>query len=254
MAESRSTAEQQKPWDLEVPESSGVHVSDGPSSAAEWRAHVESSGELSPAMAAALDAFSRLEKRAERTASIHARLAQTVDRLPFGMALLDGYAVVHVNAEGSRLIDGAGFRITPRGQLEGVTEALQRRFAEACVAVETGREEMVAFRVPRHRGDCHAVVVRLGESEDGLVVLMTDPNRAPAAYEDVLRAHYGFTPTEARVAVRLVLGLTPREIAEKLQVGVETTRTHVKHILGKMKCHRQVDAVRKLVLGPSLYV
>ena len=70
---------------------------------------------------------------------------------------------------------------------------------------------------------------------------------------EVFREHYALTPTEARVAELLAMGLTAREIADEHGVGVETTRTHVKHILTKVGCRRQVDAVRRLVSGPILF-
>jgi DNA-binding CsgD family transcriptional regulator len=60
---------------------------------------------------------------------------------------------------------------------------------------------------------------------------------------------YGLTLGEARVAHQLVLGRSPRDAAAELGIGVETVRTHVKNILPKVGCHRQVELVRRLVTG-----
>jgi DNA-binding CsgD family transcriptional regulator len=45
-----------------------------------------------------------------------------------------------------------------------------------------------------------------------------------------LRARFGFTKTEAEVAVALVEGLSYCEIAEKLGISYHTVHTHVKAI------------------------
>jgi DNA-binding CsgD family transcriptional regulator len=45
-----------------------------------------------------------------------------------------------------------------------------------------------------------------------------------------LRARFGFTKTEAEVAVALVEGLSYGEIAEKLGISYHTVHTHVKAI------------------------
>ncbi len=83
-------------------------------------------------------------------------------------------------------------------------------------------------------------------------MVLGDPEHSVVPNAEVFRAHYSLTPTEARVAALLAMGMTAREIAECHRVGVETTRTHVKHILTKVGCRRQVDAVRRLVSGPIL--
>ena len=45
-----------------------------------------------------------------------------------------------------------------------------------------------------------------------------------------LRARFGFTKTEAEVAVALVEGLSYAEIAKKLGVSYHTVHTHIKAV------------------------
>ncbi len=141
-----------------------------------------------------------------------------------GLSLSDGHLVAE-NAEENRVL------------LELIDEACE------------GRVDQRPLRLQRSSGGTIELVVR--SSEDGALVAVADPSPSPGATPEVLRGLYGLTPTEGRVASLLVCGSTSREIAARLGIGVETVRTHIKHILGKTGCHRQVDLVRRLVLGPG---
>lgn len=52
------------------------------------------------------------------------------------------------------------------------------------------------------------------------------------------------TPTELRVLQRFPRGLTNAQIAEELDVSINTVKTHVRHILAKLECGNRVQAVR----------
>jgi DNA-binding NarL/FixJ family response regulator len=57
------------------------------------------------------------------------------------------------------------------------------------------------------------------------------------------------TPRDREVLELLVMGLLYKEIGEKLNIGTETVRTHVKHICKKMEVRSRVDAVVKHIRG-----
>ena len=69
--------------------------------------------------------------------------------------------------------------------------------------------------------------------------------------EERLRALYGLTGAEARVASLLARGYRLDEIAEMLGVAYETTRKHLKQIFGKTSTARQADLVRVVMTGPG---
>ena len=50
---------------------------------------------------------------------------------------------------------------------------------------------------------------------------------------DLLRCHFGLTPSEARLALHLVAGETLRSAEVKLSISYETARTCLKHIFRK---------------------
>src|SRR4029453_17629914 len=62
---------------------------------------------------------------------------------------------------------------------------------------------------------------------------------------ELLRCHFGLTPSEARLALHLVAGETLRSAEAKLSMTYETARTHLKSIFQKTGTCRQA----KLVVG-----
>jgi DNA-binding CsgD family transcriptional regulator len=59
----------------------------------------------------------------------------------------------------------------------------------------------------------------------------------------VLRDRFGLTPSEARLARRLVTGESLRSAALALNVSYETARTALKVIFAKTDTHRQSELV-----------
>lgn len=239
---------------LEAPDASGVHASEEPVDEAGWRQRLASPGvELDPSVEALLGAFTRLQARHTQLSLRVRALGGALERLPVGVAIVTKESILASNSEAERLIDGVHLKRSATGAIQGGTPPLQRKIDAAIARVMSDTSASEALRVERGKQATHILFVGIDEP-DAVLMVIGDPERALSPDAEVLRIHHGFTPTEAKVAAHLVLGLTPREIATALEVGVETTRTHVKHILGKMGCHRQVDAVRRLVVGPALFI
>jgi len=64
---------------------------------------------------------------------------------------------------------------------------------------------------------------------------------------DLLRCHFGLTPAEARLALRLVTGETLRSAAAKLSITYENARTQLKNIFNKTGTCRQAELVIAIV-------
>jgi DNA-binding CsgD family transcriptional regulator len=60
---------------------------------------------------------------------------------------------------------------------------------------------------------------------------------------DRLQCHFGLTPAEARLALRLVAGETLRSAAVKLNITYETARTSLKKIFKKTETCRQAELI-----------
>jgi DNA-binding CsgD family transcriptional regulator len=85
-----------------------------------------------------------------------------------------------------------------------------------------------------------------------VAVLVNDPEETPALDAEMLRAWYDLTPAEARLAVLLASGLSLERIVDRLGIGANTARTHLKSIFGKTDTRRQGELIRLLLSNPAL--
>ena len=166
-----------------------------------------------------------------------------MDRLPLGLLLVHEHEVIWANETASRLlVDGAPLRIDD-GKL--TTNGVELSSLESVRHVDRGRE---AIRV-----DEWQVMVLGLELEHAPVLIAITFGDGPLLAPDpaTYQALFGLTAREARVATLLLEGRSGREIAEVLEVGFETARSHVKHVLRKMSCPRQAAAVLALSSSPA---
>lgn len=67
-----------------------------------------------------------------------------------------------------------------------------------------------------------------------------------AGLADALRAWYGLTGSETRIALRLLDAASPREISEELHRSLETVRSQLKSVLAKTGTHSQMQLMALL--------
>ena len=72
----------------------------------------------------------------------------------------------------------------------------------------------------------------------------------PKRIEDVIRNLYNFSPSEARVAARLILTPNLAQVAKSLGITHNTARTHLKRIFIKTDINRLSALVHMIVTGP----
>jgi DNA-binding CsgD family transcriptional regulator len=84
------------------------------------------------------------------------------------------------------------------------------------------------------------------------LVFVSDSASRPQSRGAALRALYGLTPTEARIADRLLEGMDIRELGSQLGLTVETARFHVKRILSKTGTRRQTELMRMMLSLPQV--
>ncbi len=78
------------------------------------------------------------------------------------------------------------------------------------------------------------------------VLLLTPVTLPQAPPVELVQSLFDLTPTEARVARALTAGQTVEEIASGGSISVTTVRSHVRGLLEKTGCRRQVEAVALL--------
>jgi DNA-binding CsgD family transcriptional regulator len=84
-------------------------------------------------------------------------------------------------------------------------------------------------------------------SNSGNSLMVCDLERSRQIRRAVLRSLYGLTPAECRVALLLVDGHAPRQIANTFRVTENTVRSQIKSIFSKTGARRQSDLVRLLL-------
>lgn len=90
-------------------------------------------------------------------------------------------------------------------------------------------------------------VIPLGVSQPAIAILIVDSDSQPELNHSLLRQMFSLTPTEARVAARLVVGRNVEEIAAESGVSAETVRTHIKRVLSKTSTRRQAELISLLL-------
>jgi DNA-binding CsgD family transcriptional regulator len=120
--------------------------------------------------------------------------------------------------------DGVGLVLERLALLEALEE--QRRQIQAALA----RAELVVDQL------CDAPVVLAGKAP-----IAVPAQRGPAASEPA----DGLTSREREVFALLISGATNPEIADRLTVSETTVKSHVKHILRKMRVSNRAEAIAK---------
>ena len=74
-----------------------------------------------------------------------------------------------------------------------------------------------------------------------LVISLIDLDKRPLPQCDLLRQIFGLTSREAEIASLVAAGDSPETISGKLSLKISTVRDHLKAVLGKTDCSRQVE-------------
>jgi DNA-binding CsgD family transcriptional regulator/PAS domain-containing protein len=204
----------------------------------------------------------RIHLRLHRSESERALYAGAVEHLSVGAVILDGKGTVSgLNQMAAQLlarrdgiwIDNGALRVhSPREATD-----LRRITSELLAERRAGLPGVVqALRVtrPSGRADLGVIVRPLPsqpESEaselPGLAVFISDPEEQSEAPVAVLAKLFGFTPTEAQLALRLSNGLNLDEVAAALGMSRNTARAHLRSVFTKTGISRQSALVRLIL-------
>lgn len=207
----------------------------------------------------------------KRASGVHMRLAevrgrgdgamQALDLLSTGVWLVgpDG-AVLFANKVAAELIGGhRGIWIDQSGRLRasnpGEDSRLQTEIRQAALTGQgRGLHAGGALRIARRDGSWLNIVVSpLPCESDTLTgnaaaaVFVSDPARTPCLPADILIRLYGLTPAEARLALALAGGSSPKQYSVSAGVSEQTARTHLKRVLAKTGTRRQAELVKRLI-------
>jgi DNA-binding CsgD family transcriptional regulator len=197
-----------------------------------------------------------LDRRLSEARQLSDCLAQSLDRSPHGIYLVDGDSRVrHVNRAGETLAAEGRWLLLRDGILRAAnwdtTRALHQLIAGAGDTEPRGGA--LSLNRPRFRRPLSVIVAPLRSDQPSfirqppsVVVCATDPETGIALPEDRLRALFGFTAAEAKIAIELLTGCDPAAIAERKSLSVNTVRVHIARIMAKTDTNRQAELVRLL--------
>ncbi len=93
-----------------------------------------------------------------------------------------------------------------------------------------------------------------GEAQDvAFLALIYAPAEQRDITTEVLLEIYGLTRAQADVARQLYAGLSVEETAARLQLSLNTVRTHLKQIFSKCEVQSQAELLHALALGPQSF-
>jgi len=217
---------------------------------------------LVPHLSRALGVMHRLDTTRLQAASLHSAL----ERLSFGVALLnDRREVIRLNeAARAAIARGDGLVVNERRQLDALErpggapslpqwiDAVhevglqgQAHFSEGFSVIRSGGPDR------RYALQCAPLAASgawAGQDEAArFVVFITDPGATVVPDADRLKAIYGFTEAQARVARILAGGGSYKSTARELDISQDTVRSHIKEIYAKVRVNRLPDLVRAIL-------
>ena len=89
------------------------------------------------------------------------------------------------------------------------------------------------------------------EHVQGSILFLFDTANDSQRIEDLVRTLYKLSPTEARIASRLVFNPYLADVSAKLGISYQTARTHLKRIYLKTETNKLPALIQKIVTGPA---
>ena len=191
-----------------------------------------------------------------------------LDRLPYGVLLLDGRGrILGANREAERILaarDGLGVRA---GAVYASHASAQNKLAAAVgrtcdPAKQRGVHVGALLAVPRpSAARAYQVLVApvperprervfgFTEARTAAVMVVSDPETAPEPAAETLSSLFGLTPAVAKLAAALAAGRTLAEHAEEASITRGTARWHLKELFARTGTSRQAELVRLLLGG-----
>lgn len=139
------------------------------------------------------------------------------------------------------------------------TQQIRQRLA---IALATpGARDLAPLMLPRPSGRS-PYAMRVSRLEAGLsleadsgpvvAVFVSDPEPRTRPQETALISLYQFTPTEARIAADMTVGLSVNEIAQSQGISRNTVHHHLKSIFRKTGAARQSELVSVILSGTAV--
>jgi DNA-binding CsgD family transcriptional regulator len=207
----------------------------------------------------------RLYRRFGGAQHEHLALAEVMNRLPFGVMLVDRERrPVVSNRTADRLVGLNDGLSVSTGGLRAANASddavLQRLLGEAIARARDNSptDRVMAISRPSGKRAFPVLVSPLLEGEPGDVaedavasVLLGDSDARQAIAAEVLQAFYDLTPAEAELVGLLAQGVSLEEAAKRRGVTINTVRSQLKNVFAKTETNRQGELIRLVLTGAA---
>jgi DNA-binding CsgD family transcriptional regulator len=184
----------------------------------------------------------------------HAYLEQALDSLNQALIILnDRQQVVYMTAHAAIILAENDGLTTRNGELSASLnpEDLQLRSCldALCSTEGVAKEELRIHRPSGKRpyklriNALQAAANPTDVNPNGALVIIQDLHANHQAWFDRLRERYKLTPRECECTVLLAEGNTIAEVAERMEISMQTLRQHLKHAFQKSGTHKQHELV-----------
>ncbi len=184
--------------------------------------------------------------------AINGVLFDILDRLPLGVVVVGfGCEVCEMNEPAQEIVsldDGVWIdHQTLKAHSNSETKHLHAvvdRMVDPERGTLTAGDDVVALSRPSMLPSLSAMVAPFNSSDESsseplAVIFLSDPHRQNNLDSARLETIYGLTPAQARLTILLVQGLSLEEAAKKLNVSLNTVRSHLRQIFSKTDTKRQ---------------
>jgi DNA-binding CsgD family transcriptional regulator/PAS domain-containing protein len=223
--------------------------------------------------ASELDLLRFLAPHIRRAFSLHLHIADlkgrsggmeaALDAIRMGVMLLDARGEIlamnrsatSITAQGNGLIvTREGLRAESRFESARLVKAIR----EAVTTSEgKGLNAAGSILVSRRKGaSLQVLITPSGDSPIDVarrvcaIIFINDPEQRVRTPNNILRALFGLTPAECRVAFLIGDGRSPREVAQMLGISMNTLKSHTASVYAKTSTSRQSQLVRLLSTLP----
>jgi DNA-binding CsgD family transcriptional regulator len=183
-----------------------------------------------------------------------------IDGVPLGMMVVDDDELKVANRAARTLLgEGVALRLH-NGRLHGATRQADTDLRDAVREALNGADQPIGLALPiDHAEPVRAVIRRLhpasagtlGAPSEAVALYVTDPRKPVETQEEILQRLFGLTAREASVLRIVVEGDNLQTVAVRLGIGIETVRSHVKHIMETTGARRQAELVRMVLSSPA---
>jgi len=182
-----------------------------------------------------------------------------LENLPIGLAVLDpNGTIVRMNELAQGIIASFDEEVGNSGAEVSPTHKSATSLPAALAQTINGSNGQTSFVLRGRKGRCNTYLTTLPldlskswtrHQSSGKILLIYDLEFEIEVDANVLGMIHHLTPTEARLAARVIAGARIDEAAQSMGISESTARTHLKRIFSKTNVTRQADLVRKLLLS-----